>query len=684
MKTSLLFLLILSLSGLPLSAQIDPTGDNYEEDWYYADGPGTFSGSTWQRYVNNTGETVNVHVKVVSNTGISWAAIEGDPGVPKTNGIAPGATFWLAIYSYGSGSFFGYSEERMIMGYTATSGNAAPTIAWTSAPGSAAAGEAYTISARGADQDGNLAQVNVWKDGQPFASAGGGSGTASVAGNAAADDWPGTVTFTAQAVDQTGTTSPTITHVVTISAPANQPPTVTLDSPGTQTVTAGTALTIVSRASDPDGNISNHNLDIQRPAGNWNFQGGFATGEPFQGGPVGSGGDSTRSATFIFDEVGSYTVRAAANDGAGWVHSLAATITVIPAPPPNRAPTIAWISPPGSVGHQQSYAMAARAQDADGNLAQVNVWKNSASFAFTGAGNGATANAGNPSSDDGPQSITYTAQAVDAAGAESSLIFHTVTVEAPPPVQFTLATSAGGGGTVSPGGTFTQGSTALVTATPDAIHDFVGWSGDASGNANPLPLLMDSSKSVQAVFALKSYPLATSATSGGNVTAGGSYPHGTVVTITATAAGYSRFAGWTGDATGDSPSIAIWMNGPRSVQALFAMKESQTITFPALDDTSVGTGTIPLDATASSGLPVSFVLLSGPATLASNELQITAPGAVTIEARQDGNEFYLPAASITQTFNVIAPATIKYRAPSRTFLHSAGTRGTAPFVLEQP
>jgi hypothetical protein len=80
--------------------------------------------------------------------------------------------------------------------------------------------------------DGNLAQVNVWKNGQPFAFAGGGNGTDGDSGNATSDSGPQTVTFTAQAVDADGATSPVITHVVTINAPVNTPPSVTLAGAG--------------------------------------------------------------------------------------------------------------------------------------------------------------------------------------------------------------------------------------------------------------------------------------------------------------------------------------------------------------------------------------------------------------------------------------------------------------------
>lgn len=57
--------------------------------------------------------------------------------------------------------------------------------------------------------------------------------------------------------------------------------------------------------------------------------------------------------------------------------------------------------------------------------------------------------------------------------------------------------------------------------------------------------------------------------------------------------------------------------------------------------TAVGT-TITLNATATSGLPVTYRLLSGPATLSGNSLTINDEGRIIIEVRQEGNEMYQP------------------------------------------
>lgn len=548
-----------------------------------------FSGSVYR----DTGPSISI-TGAGSVTDVSfWMfryAADGSPAdgslqaTWNLTGLTPG-DYSVRLWGYGSSqtgrnATTVWTNADVLASYPTPGINSAPSINWTSAPATAGNGEGYTVSAHGNDADGNLAQVNVWKNGQPFAFAGGGNGTDGDSGNATSDAGPQTVTFTAQAVDADGATSPVITHTITINGAVNQPPVVTLLSPGTQTITAGTALTISSHATDADGNLSNHHLDIQRPAGDWNYQGGFATGEPFQGGPVGSAGDSTRSASFTFSDVGTYYVRSAAFDGSGWVQSATVAITVT----------------------------------------------------------------------------------------------------APPPAQYSLVTVAGTGGTVTPGGTYNAGTTVMVSATADGTHDFAGWSADAGGAANPLGILMDRAKTVQANFAPKNFSLTTNASGGGNVTPGGNYPYGTTVTITAAADATHRFVGWAGDASGNAPSVALTLTRPLSVQAVFEPKTAQTITFPPINDQSVGTS-FPLSVTTSSGLPVALVV-SGPANFASGVLTLTGPGAVSIQATQSGDGDYLAAAPVTRTFNSAAPAILRYRANARTLLQAGRTPESIPYVIQ--
>jgi hypothetical protein len=60
-----------------------------------------------------------------------------------------------------------------------------------------------------------------------------------------------------------------------------------------------------------------------------------------------------------------------------------------------------------------------------------------------------------------------------------------------------------------------------------------------------------------------------------------------------------------------------------------------------------------LTATASSGLPVTFTVVSGPAALDGDKLVLTGTGQVTVQAQQEGSSQY-QAAAVLQTFSVTA------------------------------
>ena len=65
---------------------------------------------------------------------------------------------------------------------------------------------------------------------------------------------------------------------------------------------------------------------------------------------------------------------------------------------------------------------------------------------------------------------------------------------------------------------------------------------------------------------------------------------------------------------------------------------------------------ITLEATASSGLPVSFELIEGPVTLSGNTLTLTGEtGLVRLKATQAGNASWLPAPDVVKTFEVVDP-----------------------------
>ncbi|HMP84163.1 MAG TPA: hypothetical protein PKA41_15810, partial [Verrucomicrobiota bacterium] len=78
-----------------------------------------------------------------------------------------------------------------------------------------------------------------------------------------------------------------------------------------------------------------------------------------------------------------------------------------------------------------------------------------------------------------------------------------VSVTAPPDADYELTVTVNNPdwGSVTPTyGTFSAGSSVQLLATPAAYFQFRNWQGDASGTDNPLTLLLDTNRSVLAVF----------------------------------------------------------------------------------------------------------------------------------------------------------------------------------------
>jgi hypothetical protein len=86
---------------------------------------------------------------------------------------------------------------------------------------------------------------------------------------------------------------------------------------------------------------------------------------------------------------------------------------------------------------------------------------------------------------------------------------------------------------------------------------------------------------------------------------------------------------------------------------LVVKKANQTIAFAPLSNVTFGQSPIHLAATATSGLPVTYDLIWGRATLEGNILTITGPGRIRLQADQAGNNDYNAAAAVDQSFTVL-------------------------------
>jgi hypothetical protein len=86
-------------------------------------------------------------------------------------------------------------------------------------------------------------------------------------------------------------------------------------------------------------------------------------------------------------------------------------------------------------------------------------------------------------------------------------------------------------------------------------------------------------------------------------------------------------------------------------------KATQTISFGALSARTYGDAPFAIGAGASSGLLMSFNVVSGPATVSGNTVSILGAGTVTVRASQSGDANWNPATSVDQSF-AVAKATV--------------------------
>jgi hypothetical protein len=211
--------------------------------------------------------------------------------------------------------------------------------------------------------------------------------------------------------------------------------------------------------------------------------------------------------------------------------------------------------------------------------------------------------------------------------------------------QFSLAVIASGPGSVTldpPGGLYDAGTSVTVTAVPDPDSAFLGFSGDLTGTTSPQIVVMNANTSVTASFATL-FDVATSATGPGTIALdppGGTYPAGTVVTVTATPDAGAGFDGFAGDLTGTTTPQLLAVDGDKTVSASFTPLPSY-----ALALTIRGSGTVAIDPPTGpylSGTVVSLTATpasgwrlegwSGNATGADNPLLLTMDADKAVEA----------------------------------------------------
>ena len=132
-------------------------------------------------------------------------------------------------------------------------------------------------------------------------------------------------------------------------------------------------------------------------------------------------------------------------------------------------------------------------------------------------------------------------------------------------------------GVVSPeSGSYKDGSTVSIVATPNPEYDFVGWTGDETGSNNFLSFQMNSNKNIVAEFVKRKYSLTINTQGEGTVSeqlisSGKStdYSSGSVIKLTANPSTGYYFSEWSGDVTGDTNPVEVNIDRPKTITAKF-------------------------------------------------------------------------------------------------------------------
>jgi uncharacterized repeat protein (TIGR02543 family) len=174
----------------------------------------------------------------------------------------------------------------------------------------------------------------------------------------------------------------------------------------------------------------------------------------------------------------------------------------------------------------------------------------------------------------------------------------TATFAYTPPTRYTLTTTPTGNGVISRNpdqADYAPDAVVQLQAVPAGGWNFVEWTGDLSGSANPTTITMTGNRSVGATFAMTpmNYQVTLTTIGSGSVTpspAGWDYPADTVVTLTANPASGWRFVGWSGSVTGTNPTVQFTM--PASTVSITATFEPIPAPTYTLTVSITGSGTV--------------------------------------------------------------------------------------------
>ena len=146
---------------------------------------------------------------------------------------------------------------------------------------------------------------------------------------------------------------------------------------------------------------------------------------------------------------------------------------------------------------------------------------------------------------------------------------------------------------------YADGTVVNLTASPARARPSAGWSGACTGTGT-CSVPMDAAKSVTATFTLVTHSLLITKAGNGSGTVSGTgidcgpdcserYPEGTSVTLNATPAAGSTFAGWSGACTNATGPCTVTMDAAKALTALFNLAVTPPPPPPPIDTVAPNT-----------------------------------------------------------------------------------------------
>jgi plastocyanin len=398
----------------------------------------------------------------------------------------------------------------------------------------------------------------------------------------------------------------------------------------------------------------------------------------------GSASGSGNSQTVSFPNTGTYSVNVYSPAGNGFNQSNLAVsmVTVKSIATVFSASPISFTYDGGTQGPVLSSSPAGIPYNLSGTATAINA--GSYSFTATATGQYSGTNAFNWSILPANQSPVAISPA-------------TATVSAGQSVSFTASGGSGSGAYVWGGAASGTGSATSVTFPNQGNFTVLAY------RAADQNYVQSGLASASVTVLNPTYTLTVNAGPGGTATGSVSGLAGTdTPPISASPNSGYAFVLWTGDPVANPASAATTVpmnNANRTVTATFAALQPQTISFTPPATALFPGPALPLTATATSGLPVSFSVLTGPAALAGNVLTFTGTGNVIVQASQsggwNGSTDYQPAPNVSATIQVNTPFTIirlRFNSPSvssksvdsNNVGHTSTGHGQSSFIWTDP